>query len=153
MNTIKVKKFSDIQEQYEAGEELTPGHLVELGSDGKVTKHDSSQGSVFPMFVLEDELRGGGITDVIENEKKAQVWIPGRGDVAYALLKSGQNVDIGDWLVSNGDGTLKEYDAQSVTGDSGFDSGVSIPAAKVVGQAIEAVHANDGDARIKVRIY
>ena len=41
-NTIKVKKFSDIQEEFIAAGTIYPGMLVEMDSAGKVVAHNSA---------------------------------------------------------------------------------------------------------------
>lgn len=152
MNTVKLKNYLNVVEEYVAGGTITPGHLVKLNSSDKVVVSDVDGSTAIPMFATEDEFQGNGITDDYTSDDKIQVWIPQRGDQVYAFLKSGQNVDIGDYLVVSDNGTLKEYTPQTVSGDSGFDDGTSLPDNKVVAQAIEAVNASSGDSRIKVRI-
>lgn len=152
MNTVKLKNYLNVVEEYVAGGTITPGHLVKLNSSDKVVVSDVDGSTAIPMFATEDEFQGNGITDDYTSDDKVQVWIPQRGDQVYAFLKNGENVDIGDYLVVSDNGTLKEYVPQTVTGDSGFDDDTSLPDNKVVAQAIEAVNASGGDSRIKVRI-
>ena len=115
-HTIKIKKYSDvIEELTSAAVVLTPGMLLEVINGGYVAVHGSSEGSVTPpMFALEDELQGRGIDDNYATFSKIQVWIPGRGDRVYALLKSGESVIVGDKLASGGDGTLIKHVSASV---------------------------------------
>jgi len=130
-NTIKIKKYSDVIEELEAAAAFYPGHLVELTSSGTVQKHSTSVGTVLPMFALEDELQGNGIDDAYAAGDKAQIWIPYRGDIVYAVLRDGESVEIGDFLTSNGDGTLaKADDPISSAGATEFPN-------LIVGQAIE----------------
>lgn len=149
-NTIKVKKYSDIIEEYTAAAAITPGQLIELTSAGKVQKHSNAGQNAIPMFALEDALQGKGITDNYAADDQVQVWVAGRGDIVYALLKDGENVAIGDWLESAGDGDLQKH----VTGSAGV---VEYPEA-IVGQALEAVDlsgssgADPATRRILVRI-
>lgn len=138
--TIKIKKYSDVIEELVANAAITPGHLVEVMSTGKVRRHASAGGNTLPMFALEDEMQGRGITTAFAEDEPVQVWIPYRGDMVYAILKDGEDVDVGDFLESAGDGTLQEY-----------TSGV------IVGQVVEAVDMSgssgaDPDGRIIVRI-
>jgi len=143
-NTVKIKKYSDVVVEYPAGGTITPGHLVRLNSSGQVVVHASSAGKVVPiMFALEDELQGRDITGNYSSGDRVQVWIPGRGDVVNAILTTSQAVAVGDFLVSNGDGTLKE-----LTGDTA----TVYEDATVVGVAIEAVTTTSSTARIKVMI-
>jgi len=147
-NTVKVKKYSDIIEEYEAVAAITPGHLLELTSAGKVQKHSVAGGNVFPMFALENELEGGGLTDDYATADVVQVWIPGRGDQVYALLADGESVVIGDFLESAGTGRLRERITESA-GATGFES--------IVGQALEALDLSGSSGeeptnRILVRV-
>jgi hypothetical protein len=153
-NTIKVKKYSDVIEEYTAtAVAITPGYLLELTSAGLVQAHSSAGGNVAPpMFALEDELQGNGITDNITASAKVQVWIPYRGDMVYALLKDGENVAIGDLLESAGNGQLQKYvaDAETSAGTT------TIYGNQIVAVALEAVDlsasANTAAGRIIVRI-
>lgn len=149
-NTIKIKKYSDHIEEFVADAGITPGHLVEIDSDGEVQVHATADGTVLPMFALEDELQGKGIDDAYIANDKVQVWIPWRGDVVYALLADGETAVKGSLLTSNGDGTLKVY----VPADSTDDIVAPQP---IVGVAVTAVDlsgssAVDPSARIEVRI-
>lgn len=155
-NTIKIKKYSDVVEEITAtAVAITPGSLLELASATTIQVHSTSGGNALPMFALEDELQGKGIDDNIAASNKVQVWIPGRGDQVYAILKDGQNVSAGDFLESNGDGTLKKHSADSA-------GAVEYPEV-IVGVALEALDlsASSGaessgalgyNKRIKVRI-
>lgn len=132
-NTIKIKKYSDVIEEYEANAAITPGHLIEVMSTGKVRKHATASGNCLPMFALEDELQGKGIDEDYAAADQVQCWIPGRGDMVYALLKDGQSVVIGDFLESAGDGTVQKHVVDS-TGDYLFP---------IIGMAMEAVDMSD----------
>ena len=123
-------------EEITAAATVTPGYLLELTSAGKVQHHSTAGGRAVPMFALEDELQGKGISDNYSANDPVQVWIPYRGDIVYAMLKSGENVAIGARLESAGDGTLRAL-------TSGGEP---------VAEAIEAVNASGGNTRIKVRI-
>jgi hypothetical protein len=149
-NTIKVKKYSDVIEEYTStAATITPGSFLELDSAGLVKKHATAGGNVIPpMVALEDELWGRGIDDAYAVSSKIQVWIPYRGDIVYALLKDGENVAIGAALESAGDGTLQAHSADTA-------GAVEYPNA-IVGVALEAVDlsgsANETAGRILVRI-
>ncbi len=149
-NTIKLKNYLNIFEEYEAGGDITPGHLVKLGSDSKVVVHDSTQLAI-PMFAVEDALQGNGIDDAYKSGDPVQVWIPQRGDQAYALLHhDSATVNPGDFLMSAGDGELTKFDAQTLpsswTGD--------IEKLKIVAQALEekASPASSTADRIRVKV-
>ena len=149
-NTIKLKNYSNINEEYEAHEIITPGMLVELNSDNEVQKHATADGNTIPMFLVEDELQGKGIDDNCAAADQVQIWIPYRGDQVNALLADGENVAIGDFLTSAGTGKLKKFDVAA-------SAGIIEAPALIVGVALEAVDMSgsagaDPSGRIKVRI-
>jgi len=129
-NTIKLKKYLDVVEEFVAAEAITPGMLIEIDSNGKVQKHATSDGDAVPMFALEDELQGNGITDAYSAADQVQVWVAQRGEQVYALLADGENASIGDFLASNGNGYLKVYAMSS--------GGAEYPQS-IVAVALEAV--------------
>lgn len=133
-NTIKVKKYSDVIEEYTAtAVAITPNMLIELASATTVQAHSTEAGNALPMFALEDALQGNGIADNYAVSSKIQCWIPYRGDIVYAIIEDGTDIAVGDFLESNGAGLLQLHvaDAGSVAG---------VPNA-IIGQAIEAVAA------------
>jgi len=153
-NTIKLKKYLDIIEEYDAVAAITPGMLLEFTSAGKVQKHASAGQNVVPMVALEDELQGNDIGDAYSADDKVQVWVPVRGEHVYMILADGEDVSIGDPLESNGAGLLQKHVADSAT---------TIYPNQIVGQALEAIDISDSsggessgdlgyDKRIKVRI-
>lgn len=139
-NTIKLKKYSDVIEEYRAAGSITPGMLLAYGSNGKVAAHAAKGGSAVPIFALEDELQGKGIGDNYSTNDPVQCWLPYRGDQVYALIK-GAAVVKGDLLQSAGDGSLEKYTpalkAAEATIKSG-DNGLKVTALKpgVAGNAI-----------------
>ena len=107
-NTIKVKKYADVVEEIKATEvAITPGMLLERTSAGLVQACTATTGAVFPMFALENELQGKGIDDNYAVSAQIQCWIPGRGDMVYALLEDGEDVEVGEFLESAGNGKLE----------------------------------------------
>lgn len=145
-NTIKLKKYSDIIEEYPANAAITPGHLIELGSNGKVLVHNSAGENVLPMFALEDELQGRGINTAFAADEPVQCWVAGRGDIVNAILTTSQTVVVGDFLESAGNGTLQKHVPNT---DS---AGGNIYGAQLVGVAVAAVTTTSAVARIAVRI-
>ena len=143
--TIKIKNYSDVMEEMVANAAITPGFLVEEMSTGKVRSHATANGNAIPMFAVEDELQGDLISDAYAAADQVQVWIPGRGDMVYAYLAAGENITRGEFVVSNGDGYVKELPDVESTGD--YPSINSI-----VGVAVESVNASLAAARIVIRI-
>lgn len=154
-NTIKLKKYLDIIEEYTAADTIKPGMLLEFDSDGKVNAHQVAGGNALPAFALEDEMQGNGIDDEYSADDKVQVWVTQRGEQVYAILKDDENVDEGDFLVSAGNGELQELTAYEDADSLGAAEG----RLSIVAQALEAVDLSDSSGtwpesrrRIKVRI-
>lgn len=139
-NTIKLKKYLDVVNEFEAGGNITPGHLLQLGSNKKVTVHSTANGIVSHLFALEDELQGKGIDDAYASGDKVQVWSAVRGEEVYALANGA--ITVGEFLIAANDGTLKPSESSSI----GLDE---FPHC-IVGIALSATtSAND---RVKVLI-
>lgn len=138
-NTIKIKKYLDIVEEYTANAAITPGMLIEPMSTGKVRAHATAEGNVIPMFALENELEGQDIDDAYAADDKVQCWIPQRGEEVYAIIADGYDIDIGDWLASNGDGYLREHSAETESWGVSEGGSVTVYPLQIVAQALEAV--------------
>lgn len=112
-NTIALKLFTPIREEALANAAITPGHLIELMSTGKIKVHASAGGNVKgAFFALEDELQGREIGTAYTAGELVQYNHFRPGDRVNAILADGETVVIGDELMSAGDGTLKKYVAQ-----------------------------------------
>lgn len=148
-NTIKLKKYLDVVNEFTAtAVAITPGMLLELTSAELVQAHSTEGGPVLPMFALEDELQGKGITDNYAVSAKIQVWTAVRGEEVYALLADGEDVAVGDFLISDGTGKLKAATA---------DSSAVVVEEFPIAIALEAVDMSDSSGadpsgRIKVVI-
>ena len=162
-NTIKIKKYSDVIEEYVAVAAVTPGMFIELTSAGKVQDHSSAGGDVLPMFALENELEGEGVNDEFAADDRIQCWIPYRGDIVYAILADGENASIGSFLESNGAGLLRVLQPDTESYESNVAGSITVYPNKIVGVALEAVDISDSsggessgdlgyDKRILVRI-
>ena len=147
-NTIKIKKYSDVVEELTAtAVAITPGMLLEVTSAGTVQAHGTAAGNVLPMFALENELLGEGIATNYAASAKIQVWIPGRGDVVYALLNDGENAVKGAFLESAGNGKLQVHASASADVNLNPIVGVAVTAVDMSGSS-----GVDPDGRICVRI-
>jgi hypothetical protein len=108
-----------------------PGTLCYIASTGKITEHTTEGGALGDenLFLLEAALRGKAPTDQMTSGDMAQYLIGRPGVVVNALIASGGDIEIGDKLVSAGDGTL--IDSGSV--------GSGVTAARIVAVAMEDV--------------
>lgn len=138
-NTIKLKKYLDIIDEREAESAITPGMLVELTSTGTVQPHSTAEGDAIPAFALEDELQGNDIDDAYSAGDQVQIWVPQRGEEVYAILANGYDVDIGDWLASNGNGYLREHTTEAESWGVSEAGAVTVYPLQIVAQALEAV--------------
>lgn len=146
---------------------VTPGHILQRVTNAETIK-PHVDGCVQPLRVaLENSLEGEGITDVYAIGDRVQYGFPQRGQTFYGILAASQTIQIGDKLVSNGDGTLKK---QALTSTNGTAAGAADLAAlkteaekigddvrslaanieSVVGVAKEAVTTTGSTARIRV---
>lgn len=153
--TIKLKKYSDVIEEYDASATIIPGELLEMDTNGDVKPHATAGGNIGPvMFALEDELQGDEIDDTYASGDPVQVWIPGRGDEVYAILADGQNASIGDFLESAGTGALAVHsadisDAPNLTNQI---VGIALEAVDRSGSTEDSSSPLGGDYRIKIKI-
>jgi hypothetical protein len=127
---------------------ITPGHLVEISS-GQLRKHATADGNASPAFALEqltpDRTVATAAIDTPYPSGDTVQWAIGRpGDLFYAWVPaSAAAIVAGDFLASNGDGTLHK----AVTGSTFLEA--------IVATAAEAVNNSAGGtpARIRVRAH
>jgi hypothetical protein len=109
-NTIKIRRFTDIQDEYAAVAAITPGMLVDLTSANKVQAHPTAAGRLSWMFALEDELQGKGINDDYVAGDRVQVGVFTRGEIVYGLIDDEETIVIGDFLEAGlHAGKLRKY--------------------------------------------
>jgi len=117
-NTI-VLKGKGIKSEFLCKEDIYPGMLVELAVDNgviKLQKNTNANNLKETCFVTEYEAFGKTVLDKAATGDTAHVYFANAGDVIYARVDSG--VAVGDKLVSNGSGLLKEVNAANATGTS-----------------------------------
>ena len=90
-----------------------PGHLLKIVSTGHFAVHATAGGVAQRRFALEDELQGKDITTAYTASTLCQSVLAQIGDFIQARLKASENVAIGDYLESAGDGTLQKYVANT----------------------------------------
>ena len=144
-----------------SGAEIIPGQLLIQKTTGKYHPHDVVGGNCELLVAFERELLGKGVEEVIPANTRFQFLQARSGDELYMILEDGENVGIGDLLVSNGNGNLKKL--VDVDIDSSAATGTVYPAS-IIGSAQEALDLSDSssaesssatvglDKRIKVRI-
>jgi len=143
-NTILLKGENPNIEELVANAAITPGMLVEEMSTGKVRAHATASGGAARTFALENELEGEGISDAYAANDRVRVWHALPGDQVYALLADGENVAIGAFLVSNGNGYLKAYSYDSAEREE-----LIVAKAR---EAIDRSSSSGGDTNVTGRI-
>jgi len=137
-------KGDGVAEEFLAVAALSPAHLLEVTSAGKVQKHSSAGGNSERIFAIENENEGQDIDTAYAADDVVRCQKCQSGDQVVGILTLSQTVAIGDPLESNGDGTLKKHAASSA-------GAVEYPEA-IVGHATEAVTTTSAVANISVRI-
>lgn len=111
--TIFLKGWETVRLEYQAMEAITPGHHVQLHTDGKLKKHATAAGSGPKWFALENDvpvanITGNAIDTAYASTDRVQVIDAKTGDVINALIApSGAAIAIGDPIESAGDGTVR----------------------------------------------
>lgn len=125
---IQVKTLGMIAyEERNAGEAgIYPGMLCYVFTDGTVKLHASEGGRAECLVALEDSLQGRGVDTVYTLAYPVRLEVFRPGEEFMGLLASGQNISIGEGLISSGDGTFK----------SATDSGLDIDS--IIAYAMEA---------------
>lgn len=147
IRTIPLRGEYQYHDEYLASAAIKPGMLVEIVSAGTMRAHASAGAKCAPWFAFEDSLQGDDIDDDYASGDRVRSGIfTTAGAEVYALLANGETAVIGTQLVSNGDGYLKAYTA---------DSSAVIVEEHIIGMAKEAVDMSgssgvDPDGRIKV---
>lgn len=143
-------KGDPVYDEREAGGAITPGHLVSVNGSNQVVVHASAGGRAAALFAKENDIGGDDITHAYASGEKVLFMACRPGDEVYAIIADGENIDEGDFLESNGNGELREVDADASADD--------IVTHSVIAVALEAINASDSattalaDRRCKVRI-
>lgn len=102
-------KGNFIQEEAVAGGAgIYPGMLVKLNSSSQVVVHDDEGGYAECAVALEDVLQGKTVSDVYSSGSLVSYLIPVAGAEVNVLIEAGQDIAVGDKLISAGNGKFKE---------------------------------------------
>lgn len=131
-----------------AAEAITPGELVEMNSSGKIQKHSTAGETPLGIAVEHEVLTGDIATDYDVDDPVVVSGLDGAK--ALLWLASGENVDAGTELVSDGAGKLVAKTGHTHTeNDTGGETDASVNE-EVVGVALEGVDASGSAKRIHV---
>ena len=124
---------------------IYPGYLLQLDSNGEVLPHDTEGGVAEALFAAEDALQGRTVDIIYADDSIVTYHLPGKGSVVNAMIESGEDISIGDALMSAGNGKLKEVHPDSALANDYY----------VVGFAVEEVDcggSTPADALCAVRV-
>lgn len=148
--TILIKGHPEpVLEEYTATAALSPGHVLEIISTGKVQKHGTAGGKCYALIALENSQQGKVITDAYAAGDQVYCFWARTGDSFLGLLLNGENVAIGDYLESAGDGTLRKLVADTSAGTIKVGS-LKFIAAEAVDMSGSAGADPSGFIRVKV---
>lgn len=138
---------------------IKPGHLVTFGSGGTANKlilHGTSGGNTAPMFAdVNTTPQQGSIApiDVAYDSGETVKWfMPHAGALIYAFVPASASAVIkGNFLTSNGDGTLRLYvpQASNEAGTATYTVSVNAPVA-IAAEAVDNSSNTAGPVRIRV---
>jgi hypothetical protein len=94
------------REEAVAAGTITPGMLIEEDSSGEFQAHSTEGGYAMRLFAEVDALQGNTLDDDYSADDLVSANVELPGNEVQAFLQAGEDVDIGDKLISNGDGTL-----------------------------------------------
>jgi hypothetical protein len=124
--------------------DIRPGELIEFDTSYNADPQSTDAEDVPQVrFAVERESVGMSIDDTYTSSGDFQgleYAVCPRGEAVAAWLLDGEDVDVGDKLVPNGDGTLRAF-------VDGTD-----PEASIVAQAMEAKAPSGSDTRIRVEV-
>ena len=126
---------------------IYPGMLLKRNSSGEVILHTTEGGALGDETLIaeEDALQGRNADTVYDVDTVCSYLVPAKGSVLNLLIEDGQDIAIGDKIMSAGNGKFKET--------TDLESGETL--AHVIGVAEEAndlTGSNTSDTRSAVRI-
>lgn len=92
----------------EADGAISPGMAVELAADGLYDAQSSAQAAALKgglKIAKEDALQGKTVADAYADGDRLFFYSPLPGDHIHALVKTGEDIDVGDKLVVEGGGS------------------------------------------------
>ncbi len=92
--------------------DIYPGMLLVLDGNGEVGMHGTEGGTIGDEVLIaeEDALQGNTVDTVYEDDSIVSHLIPNKGSVVRMLLEDGEDVSIGEKIISAGNGLVKSYD-------------------------------------------
>jgi hypothetical protein len=147
--TIRLKGDPLQKEALATAVAITPGYLVERVSGAStIQAHSTAGGKAQKNFAIEDAGQGKQISDAYAVSVQIQFIACRAGDEVDAVLQDGEIIVIGDWLESNGDGTLRKL----IEVDFSASASSNLQGENVIGQALEAKSPSGADVNIQIEV-
>ena len=121
----------------------TPGMILEFYTDSttqKLRPHSSADEVQTAIVLLEKTLHNEGIDGTYAINELAYAAQMHAGSLFYGIAVSGQNIQAGEYLQSNGDGKLKSASATTAAGG------------KAKFQALDTIGLVAADTRLRVAV-
>jgi hypothetical protein len=114
-NKIQISgNFTQVEHELGASG-IYPGMLVMVNSDDEAVVHDTEGGFAEVLIALEDVYAGNTVDDVLTSGELEQFGIPQPGAVFQGLVESGQALEIGEKMISAGNGKFIAENAAAST--------------------------------------
>ncbi len=107
-NTIFIKTYSNNRDEKVAAGTILPGMLVELDSSGLVQAQSTAKAQPAMAFAVESDIQGDPITTAYVSTERVAIMHALPGDEINAVITTGEDLVIGDFLEATGDGKLRE---------------------------------------------
>jgi len=144
-----VQKVDPLQKEHLAtAVAILPRYLVErVSGAATIQAHSTAGGRAQLKVAIEDSNQGNEVTTAYAVSVQIQTVSPRSGDEILMVLQASENVAIGDFLESNGDGTLRKL----VEVDKAASASGNIQGENIIGQVLEASNVGT-DALVNVEI-
>lgn len=115
--TIVLKSPYGQHEEARASAAITPGMVLQMGSDGRVAPKATAGAATPCMIAKEDAYQGKTVDNAYAINDVVFFWTPNPGDHGNVLLATGQNAAIGSILINNTAGTYNVAVAETTQRD------------------------------------
>ncbi len=106
-NRIHLKGEARHEEAKAGAANIKPGMLIKLNSAGAAIVHTDEGGRGEAGIVEEDALQGINVLTAYTNGEILSYLLPAKGSEVQVLVEDGQNISIGDSLISAANGKFK----------------------------------------------
>ncbi len=142
--TVILRGDPNVNDEFTAVAAITPGDLCELVTT-TVQLHSTAAANAARIFALERDEIGKDLDDAYAASDQVKLGFFSPGDEVNAFVKAAAAaVVVGDFLESEGDGTVRKLVTDAATDDA--------QRASVIAVATEAVDNSGGGSKARIRI-